>query len=90
MSDHDLLIELRTEMRGVRGDVKDIKDGLGPKVEMLEATKLDKAEAERTFQDIEMRLRSVERRGTQTATWGSVALVAISILQGVAVFFVRS
>jgi hypothetical protein len=25
--DHDLLVELRTEMRGVRDDIKEIKDG---------------------------------------------------------------
>jgi hypothetical protein len=27
LNDHDLLIELRTEMRGIRGDIKDMKDG---------------------------------------------------------------
>jgi hypothetical protein len=26
-SDHDLLIELRTEMRGMRGDIKDLRNG---------------------------------------------------------------
>ena len=30
--DHDLLIELRTEMRGVREDIKDIKDGTADKL----------------------------------------------------------
>ena len=32
-TDHDLLIELRTEMRGVRGDIKDIKDGTASKLD---------------------------------------------------------
>ena len=30
-SDHDVLIELRTEMRGMRGDIKDLKDATADK-----------------------------------------------------------
>jgi len=31
-NDHDLLIELRTEMRGMRGDLKNLSDGVNTRV----------------------------------------------------------
>jgi hypothetical protein len=34
--DHDLLIELRTEMRAIKSAVKDIKDGVWMKINNLE------------------------------------------------------
>ena len=36
-SDHDLLIELRTEMRGVRDDIKDLKDNTAGRLNDHEA-----------------------------------------------------
>lgn len=35
-TDHDLLIELRTEMRGVREDIKDMKDNTSQRLNSLE------------------------------------------------------
>ena len=47
LNDHDLLIELRTEMRGLRIDLKALADGISSRVTSLEQNKLDKVEADR-------------------------------------------
>ncbi len=54
-TDHDLLIELRTEMRGMRIDIKDLKDGtstqittLFKKVDDLETFKASKNDLDTT------------------------------------------
>lgn len=46
-NDHDLLIELRTEMRGLRSDLKTLSDGLSTRVTNLENQKQDKIDAEK-------------------------------------------
>lgn len=48
-NDHDLLIELRTEMRGLRQDLKALSDGVSTRVTNLENTKLDKVDAKEEF-----------------------------------------
>ena len=40
-NDHDLLIELRTEMRGIKDDIKRLSDGTATKITVLENTKAD-------------------------------------------------
>lgn len=40
--DHDLLVELRTEMKGLRGDVKDLADDTKDRLTRLEEKKVDK------------------------------------------------
>lgn len=37
--DHDLLIELRTEFKGMRDDIKELKDNLVSRVTLLEEEK---------------------------------------------------
>lgn len=102
-NDHDLLIELRTEMRGLRIDLKALADGISTRVTNLENNKLDKIEADRETirilnlteikakeifnvkteedKDHEIRLRIIEKNVTKIMTWGSVALLALAIIQ---------
>jgi hypothetical protein len=54
--DHDLLIELGTEMRAVRSDIKELKDGTYPRIVALEKDKLDKTE----FDKLQRRVASME------------------------------
>lgn len=68
MSDHDLLIELRTEMRAMRGELKDMRDNIGRRVEDLEDNKVSveewhssRGDAEKIHNDHEARLRSLEK-----------------------------
>ena len=63
-SDHDLLIELRTEMQNVRNDIKDLKDGTTARIKALEDSKVDlrdfKEIQKRVDEDMEGRLRKLE------------------------------
>jgi hypothetical protein len=63
-NDHDLLIELRTELRGLRTDVKDIRDNTSADIAMLKKDKADRAEVDslqkKLDDNIESRMRKVE------------------------------
>lgn len=72
-NDHDLLIELRTEMKNLRGDVRELKDNVATRVSNLETEKADKTEVS----DHESRLRKLEKFGWMIA--GALLLVQIAI-----------
>lgn len=72
-NDHDLLIELRTEMKNLRGDVKELKDNVATRVSNLEVEKADKVEVV----DHESRLRKLEKFGWMAA--GALALIEVAI-----------
>jgi hypothetical protein len=50
-TDHDLLIELKTRMEGLRNDIKDLNDGTTLKIENHEV-RLGKLETARTSQSV--------------------------------------
>jgi hypothetical protein len=62
--DHDLLIELRTEMQGIRKDIKDLKDGTTERITKLENDKADKKDFEELYTKVntdgENRIRALE------------------------------
>lgn len=82
----DLLIELKTQMIGVgeslaglRVEVKEIKDGIKSDIESLKSDKLSRAEAlrlqaeaETVREDVEVRLRFLERY-----VWGAFAVISV-------------
>lgn len=76
--DHDILIEIRTELGFVRTEVKDIKDNFAGKIKDLEDTKtgLD------VSNDHEKRLRRLE-------FWGTVAYGLLIALQTYFQYFKR-
>ena len=51
-SDHDLLITLHEQVRGIRDDIKDIKDNLNSRVTKLEDGKIDRKELETLQSDV--------------------------------------
>lgn len=57
-SDHDLLIELRTEVKNISKDIKEIKDNTASRLSALEQDKVTQKE----FTDHEARLREVEEK----------------------------
>lgn len=90
--DRDLLIELRTEMRGVRIDLKRLSDGNDQRLTVLEAGKLDRTEYNRLqadsltlHTDFEKRLRTLEDDSkifkTQIKVWLAVAGSTLGIGQ---------
>jgi len=62
--DHDLLIELRTEMQNVRKDIKELNDGTAGKIKSLETDKAERKDLDilstKINTDIEGRLRILE------------------------------
>jgi len=80
-NDHDLLVELRTEMRGVRTDIQDMRSGLATRVLNLESNAVSKIQ----FDDHETRIRTVEKKADYALTtirvWGSVAFALLSLLE---------
>jgi len=78
-SDHDLLIELRTEMKGMRADIKSFNDDTKERLAAVETRKVEKDDFQRFLiddngvnKDHEDRLRFLER-------WGWMALGAITL-----------
>ncbi|MFA5696738.1 MAG: hypothetical protein WC917_04870 [Bacilli bacterium] len=62
--DHDLLIELRTEMQNVRKDIKELNDGTSGRIKALEVDKADRKDIEaiqtKLNTDVENRIRALE------------------------------
>jgi len=63
-TDHDLLIELRTEMQNVRNDIKELKDGTATRIQALEKDKADRRVVEElqkvVNEELEVRVRGLE------------------------------
>jgi hypothetical protein len=86
--DHDLLIELRTEMKALRSDVKDLKDNTSKRVDALENEKIDRIEvtrlkndADKIHDDHEARIRAVEKLWENfTGKWAILAALATIML----------
>jgi hypothetical protein len=63
-TDHDLLIELKTEVQNIRNDIKELKTGTTERIVQLEKDKADRAEVEalqvKVSKDIDIRVRNLE------------------------------
>lgn len=77
--ERDLLIELRTEMRAVRIDIKQLSDNTAARLTLVESSKIDKEDVERLtkesdklHQDHENRLRFIEKY-----MWGALGVLAV-------------
>ena len=79
-NDHDLLIELRTEMANVREDIKELKNNAIARISCLEAEKADRTDIEKLQNklniDFERRV-SILEKGQVVATALSLLYVAI-------------
>ena len=62
--ERDLLIELRTEMAAVRVDIKELKDNMGVRINLLERDKADRREVEalqgKVNDDVDVRVEKLE------------------------------
>ncbi len=78
-NDHDLLVELRTEFRGMREDIKDLKDGTASRLNALEK-KTDDLEAQKaTKQELEKIDTRLDRVRT-TLNYMIGGLIIVNIL----------
>jgi vacuolar-type H+-ATPase subunit H len=80
--DHDLLIELKTRMEGLKDDIKDIKDGTTKRIADLEQNKADRLDLEQLEKEVhgkrEDRLRKLENISSKN--W--IYLTLYSLLTG--------
>ncbi len=70
--DHDLLIELRADVRNLCIEVKELKDNIVSRIDYLEKEKMEKEEATALYNDHEDRIRNIERNKPAVLT-GSIA-----------------
>jgi hypothetical protein len=93
-SDHDLLIELRTEVLNIRDDIKELKEGTTSRIINLEKDKADRVELDalqiKVNHDIEVRVRVLENKTSKymitltlysIAVGTMIALIVYHILQ---------
>lgn len=89
--DHDLLIELRTEMRGIRGDIKEIKDNSAERLNRLEDGKVDKADLDKLVQQKEkehatfatkddLKVLREEMSPVKKVTYGAITIILGAVL----------
>ena len=57
-NDHDLIIELRADVKALRGDVKELKEGTAARLKALEVDHVSR----RDHHDHEVRIRRLESR----------------------------
>lgn len=75
-SDHDLLIELRTEMRGVREDIGELKTNVVGRVVSLEGDRITAEELETIRSDIQaLKLW----RSTLIGAWAVCTVILIPV-----------
>lgn len=86
--DHDLLIELKTEMKGLRQDVRSLSDNTTAQIRDLQRDKLNRqdfieyeVEAKTQSKDHEERIRTLEK-----AFWRGIG--ALAVIQMVAQFLI--
>ena len=79
--DHDLLIELKVQIKQVSVDIKDLKDGTTKRIDDLERDKVDKKEFDSlknsVYVENEKRLRSLENKVGNF--WVTVSLYSIAL-----------
>lgn len=74
-SDHDLLVTLHEQVKQIRTDIKELKDGTSDRLKSLEDDRVTQKE----FQDHEVRLRFIEKY-----VWGAVGIIGLLNLIGFA------
>lgn len=90
MQDHDILIEVRTQVKDMRSDMKELHTGIMQRMDAVERGKLDKTEAERLSvaadlirKDHEERIRRVETACTEMSTTSKVQIRTWTVIMGV-------
>lgn len=87
-SDHDLLIELRTEMQNVRNDIKELKDNTANRIVNLEKDKADRQVVDGLQKTVnenhEVRIRKLEDSRsiylTSMIIYNAVGVVMIGLI----------
>ena len=95
--DHDLLIELKTKMDGLKSDIKEIKDGTSARIAGLEREKLDakdsysmiyKAGVDKVQSDHENRIKTIETTRSSQTILITIGIGLLSILTAILLYHV--
>ena len=96
-SDHDILIELKTRMEGLKSDIKELNSGTSIRLDGLEKEKLNsresyantfKAEVDKGIADHETRLNALEKSKTAQAVLMSIGVGILTILVSLLIFHI--
>lgn len=79
--DHDLLIELRTEVKGLRDDFKDMADNTKERITRLEETKLDKQAFTDFVADYKESKKETEDSVSFLTKWFWIAWGGVTVIQ---------
>jgi hypothetical protein len=79
--DHDLLIELRTEMRGLRDDFKESANLVTGQISALQTGKVDKDDFNRFIISYEKSKDDHERRLRSTEVWKYYLIAGLTIFE---------
>lgn len=79
--DHDLLIELRTEMRGLRDDFKESANLVTGQISALQTGKVDKDDFNRFIVGYEKTKDDHERRIRSTEVWKYYLIAGVAIFE---------
>lgn len=107
-NEHDLLVTIHgqvgralTDIKDVKDDVKELKDGVTDRISRLEENKINKIDIanmqlmdDKIHLDFETRLRVVEKQSDETntqisttsKTWGIVATILTLLLAGFSIY----
>jgi hypothetical protein len=95
--DHDLLIELKTKLDGLKADIKDIKDGTSRRIDNMETEKLDAKDSyfnlykdgvDKHVSEQEVRLTVLELSKTRQNVMMSIGIGILTILVSLIVFHI--
>jgi len=99
--DHDLLIELCTEVRGMREDIKALTQNLSSRVTSLEQDKQARSDSEKRYQlsdkihnDHETRIRTMEKESedhilVKKVVYGAVGLILVAVLSAIVYLVIK-
>lgn len=99
--DHDLLIELCTEVRGMRIDIQNLTTNLSSRVTSLEQDKQARSDSEKRYiasdrihNDHETRLRTLEKESedhmlVKKVVYGAVGLILVAVLSAIVYLVIK-
>lgn len=90
MNDHDILIEVRTQVKDMRSDMRDMQNNLVGRMKACEDNKMEKTEftkfienTTKVHEDHEKRIRTLETSITELVTQNKIAIRQWTVVMGV-------
>lgn len=85
-NDHDLLIELKTLMGGVKTDIQDLKEGTSKRIDDLEKEKIDKKEFDEYKKTTDALLLTLASTKNSQTTLISIGIGLLVLMAGMLIY----